>query len=75
MSITVEQVPCWIIVDRVSHVVMRAGDPGTHAACGTLFWGVYPSKSARKKRQHNGRICRKCRAALVNVRPPAGATP
>lgn len=71
MSITIDQVPCWIIVGGKSHVVMRAGDPGTHAACGTLFWGHYPEPSAHKKRKHNGRICAKCRAALAQIDAPA----
>ena len=71
MSITIDQVPCWVIVRGKSHVVMRAGDPGTHTACGTLFWGTYPPKSAEAKRKHNGRICAKCRAALAQIDAPA----
>lgn len=68
MSITIDQVPCWIVVGGISHVVMTAGDPGTHTACGSLFWGMYPS--ARAKRKHNGRICAKCRAALADINLP-----
>ena len=69
MGITIDQVPCWIIVGGKSHIVMEARDPGTYTACGTLFWGHYPEPSARKKRKHNGRICAKCRAALENLDP------
>lgn len=67
MSITIDQVPCWIVVGGKSHVVMRAGDPGTHTACGTLFWGCQPPKSAKAKRKNNGRICRKCRENMKNI--------
>lgn len=75
MSITIDQVPCWIIVSHISHVVMSAGDPGTRTACGSLFWGVYPLKSKKAKRQHNGRICAKCRAALSKCERHAASVP
>lgn len=75
MSITIEQVPCWIVVGGRSHAVMTAGDPGTHTACGTLFWGHYPEPLSHmtrkyKGRKHNGRICAKCRAALKDIAKP-----
>lgn len=67
MGITIEQVPCWIIVGGKSHAVMDVRDPGTYTACRTLFWGHYPEPSAHKRRKHNGRICAKCRAALADI--------
>ena len=70
---TVDQVPCWVVVRGVSHAVAEARDPGTYTACRSLFWGTYPPESPEDRKKHNGRICSKCRKALEQAFPIGGA--
>lgn len=72
MSVTIDQVPCWIIVNGISHAVSHTQDPGTYTGCGLLFWGVYPPRSKSKRKKHNGRICAKCRKAIERATFPGG---
>lgn len=69
VSITIEQVPCWIMVKGLGHVVMFVRDPGTYTACGSLLWGYEPPKSSAAKKRVPKRICGKCREALKEINP------
>lgn len=68
--ITIDQVPAWYIESGIGHIVMSNGGPGSKgafSACQT--WWPSGFEQSEITSETPKRICRKCRAALSNLKP------
>jgi hypothetical protein len=69
MSVTVEQVPVWLILDGIGHAVQGTNCGWFQTGCGTLTPGGTEQKEVPK------RICRRCRERLKEATLLAPTSP
>lgn len=55
--ISIEQVPAWIVSCGISHAIGRIAGGWCYTACNSMMTGDH-------QKQHNGRICKRCRERL-----------